>query len=302
LEIKLLYSKLKEAWSSQNLNKISVTLIMLYKNQQYGTLSQIALMISDTVHITIDPEARYFSKLMMLYHPDRGDFHRNEIERLAQENDYDGLLNYSHILLLGKIEEIATTLTSYEDIDYSPVYEWDIQADGFTIINDQASVTFEKNTGRKNGHLHYTFYDAIKIRMYGKTTVEFPSYYLEDLEEFELSGSEINDLDGVQYCKHITVLDLSGNMISDISLLWGLSQLEEINLADNRLEDIDTLSHLSNLRVVDLSNNAIRDISPLMSLDKLEYVDLTGTKVNRKQISELESLCVTIVSDMTQNN
>jgi hypothetical protein len=294
MKITELYGKLKEAWANQNLNKISVTLIRLYKERQFESLGQIAAMISDVVNITVDPEARYFSKLMMLYHPDRGAFHRNEIDRLASENDYDGLLGYSHILLLGRIEEIASTLASYEDIDYSPVYEWDIQADGFTIINDQSGAAREKTTGGRKSRSHYTFYDAIKIRMYGKTKIEFPAYYLEDQEEFELSGSEINDLDGVQYCTHAIALDLSGNTISDISLLWGLSLLEEINLADNQLEDIDTLSHLTNLRIIDLSYNAIKDISPLMNLGKLEYVDLTGTKVSRKQKAELEELGVTI--------
>jgi Leucine-rich repeat (LRR) protein len=295
MEISELYTKLKEAWANQNLNKITVTLITLYKERQFVTLGQIAAMISDIVDITIDPEARYFSRLMMLYHPDRGNFHRNEIDRLAAENNYDGLLNYSHILLLGKIEEIAATLSSYEDIDYSPVYEWDINTDGFTIINDQPAATREKTTSQKKSRSHVTFYDAIKIRMYGKTKVEFPSYYLEDLEEFELSGSEISDLDGVQYCTHVIVLDLSGNTISDISPLWGLSLLEEINLSDNKVEDIDTLSHLTNLRILDLSNNAIKDVSPLMNLCKLEYVDLSGTRVPKKQISELEELGVTIV-------
>jgi hypothetical protein len=294
MKVKELHSKLTEAWSNQNLNKISVTLINLYKNRQFDTLGQIASMISETMDFTIDPQARYFSKLMMLYHPDRGDFHRNEINRLAAENNYDGLLRYSHILLLGRIEEIAVTLANYEDIDYSPVYEWDIQADGFSIVTDQNSWVHEK-PGRKNSHAHITFYDAVKIRMYGNTNIEFPTYYLEDLEEFELSGSAISDLDGVQYCSHVKVLDLSANSISDICLLWGLSLLEEINLADNQLEDIDTLSHLSNLRIVDLSNNSVKDISALMNLGRLEYLDVTGTKVTGRQIAEMEELGVTVV-------
>jgi hypothetical protein len=299
MEVSALHNRLKDAWSNQNLNKITVTLINLYKSRQFDTLSQIAAMINETVEIIIDPEARYFSRLMMLYHPDRGDYHRKEIERLAAENDYDGLLSYSHILLLGRIEEIAATLSSYEDIDYSPVYEWDIQADGFTIFNEQTAGAQDNITTRKKTRPHFTFYDAIKIRMYGKTRIEFPSYYLEDQEEFELSGSEISDLDGVQYCIHATVLDLSANSITDISPLWGLSLLEELNLADNRLEDIDTLSHLSNLRVIDLSNNAIKDISPLMNLCKLEYVDLSGTRVPKKQLAELEELGVTIISTLS---
>jgi Leucine-rich repeat (LRR) protein len=294
MKVSELYGKLLEAWSNQNLNKITVTLIRLYKSHQYGTLKQIASMISETMDFTIDPEARYFPRLMMLYHPDRGDFHRNEINRLAAANDYDGLLTYSHILLLNRIDEIAVTLTSYEDIDYSPVYEWDINADGFTIVNDQSDYAEEKTTRRSNTRSHINFYDAVKIRMYGKTRIEFPTWYLENQEEFELSGSDINNLEGIQYCIHVKILDLSGNLIYDICPLWPLTLLEELNLADNRLEDIDTLSHLSNLRIVDLSNNAIRDISPLMELGRLEYVDLSGTKVPAKQITELKELGVTV--------
>ncbi|NJK86240.1 MAG: hypothetical protein HC906_09970 [Bacteroidales bacterium] len=116
MNINELHIKLKEAYSNQNLNKISVTLIQLYKNQQFSTLGQIAEIIQDSVKITIDAEGKYFSKLMMLYHPDRGDYHRLEIDRLAKENNYDGLLNYSHILLLSRIDEIASTLESEEDI------------------------------------------------------------------------------------------------------------------------------------------------------------------------------------------
>ncbi len=296
MKVRELYNKLLEAWSNQNLNKITVTLINLYKNQQFGTLKQIASMISETMDFTIDPEARYFPKLMMLYHPDRGDFHRNEINRLAAANDYDGLLTFSHILLLNRIDEIAVTLTSYEDIDYSPVYEWDINADGFTIVNDQSAYVQEKTTTKSNAHSHLNFYDAVKIRMYGKTRIEFPTWYLENQEEFELSGSDISDLEGIQYCIHVRIMDLSGNLIQDICPLWTLTLLEEVNLSDNRIEDIDTLSHLSNLRIVDLSYNAIRDISPLMELGRLEYVDLSGTKVPAKQIAELEELGVTVVS------
>jgi hypothetical protein len=289
-----LHIKLKDAYSNQNLNKITVTLINLYKEQQFGTLRQIAEMISESVEFTIDPGTKYFSKLMMLYHPDRGDFHRNEIEKLAAKNDYDGLLGYAHILLLGRIEEIASTLSSFEDIDYSPVYEWDVNADGFNIVADSDPVRPEKQQQFKKKR-NYNFYDAVKIRMYGTTKVEFPSHYLEDFDEFELAQSDINDLDGVQYCVHASSMDLSCNAINDISLLWGLTLLEELNLADNQLEDIDSLANLRNLKTVNLSNNGIKDISPLLKLDKLEFVDLTGLKIPRNQLSELDELGITVV-------
>jgi hypothetical protein len=290
-----LHIKLKEAYSNQNLNKITVTLINLYKDKQFGTLRQIAEMISEAVPIDIDPEAKYFSRLMMLYHPDRGDFHRNEIERLAADKDHDGLLGFAHILLLGRIEEIAASLASYEDIDYSPVYEWDVNLDGFNIVTDRDPFEAEKKQYPNRKRKGLSFYNALKMRMYGKTTVGFPSHYLEDFEEMELAQSDINDLDGVQYCIHTLVMDLSGNAISDISLLWGLTQLEELNLADNKLEDIDSLANLRNLRTVNLSNNNIKDLSPLLNLNKLEFADLTGLKVSKNHLAELEELGITVV-------
>ncbi len=291
-----LHSKLKEAYSNQNLNKITVILISLYKEQQLGTLRQIAEMISGSVDIHIDPEGKFFSKLMMLYHPDRGDFHRNEIERLALNNDHEGLLGYTHILMLNRVEEIAATLTSYEDIDYTPVYEWDINLDGFIIINSRDRAEHEKTLQNRPAKRNLDFYNAIKIRMYGKTSVSFLPHYLEDLEEIELAQSDISDLDGVQYCIHTTILDLSGNVIHDISLLWGLTQLEELNLADNRLEDIDSLANLRNLKVINLANNSIRDISPLLYLNKLEFADLSGLKISRDQIARLEEQCITVIT------
>ncbi|MBN2813366.1 MAG: leucine-rich repeat domain-containing protein [Bacteroidales bacterium] len=290
-----LHQKIKEAYATPNLNRITVTLIGLYKDEQFGTLKQIAEMISESVDIVIDDEGRFFSKLMMLYHPDRGDFHRNEIDRLAANDDHDSLLGYAHILMLGRIEEIAITLSSYEDIDYSPVYEWDVNLEGFTVVNSRETEPAEHQREKTNHKKRYSFYDAVKIRMYGNTAVEFPPHYLEDTDEFELSQSGINDLDGVQYCIHALVMDLSGNAISDISLLWGLKHLEELDLSDNRIEELETLINLHHLKNLNLSNNPVKDISSLFGMSKLEYVDLTNTKVPGSQLQELEEAGVVVV-------
>lgn len=283
-----LYNKIKEAYSAPNLNKITVTLIRLYKDEQFGTLRQIAEMISESADIEIDADNKHFSRMMMLYHPDRGNFHRNEIEKLAANNDHEGLLGYAHILLLGKIEEIASTLSSSEDIDYSPVYEWDIDLNAFTIIDGQERVHRKAGAGHAGRPKGYTFYEGMEMRMLGNTCKGFPPYYLEDLDEIELAQSGINDLEGVQYCKHAVVMDLSDNSISDITLLWNLTGLEELNLSGNRIENIETLANLRNLKSLNLSNNNVKDISYLSDLPKLEFVDLCGTKVTGSQIRDLE--------------
>lgn len=285
-----LQKKLQEAYTLKNLNTISLTLINLYKNQQYAILQKIVEIIRDYVHIEITDEGKGFSKLIMLYHPDRIHYYSNEINTLTEQNNFDGLLELSHILKLERIEEIAKSLDSYEDIDYSPVYEWDINTEGFTIINDSNK---KEKVSTKN-QIEYDFYNAIKLRQYGNIDVEFPSYYLEDIEEFELSSMNINDLGGVQFCKQVTILDISNNKIIDISPLWGLMQLEELNISDNQIENIDTLSNLSNLKSIYASNNCFNDISALFELNKLEYVDLSGNKISKEQINELIELGVTV--------
>jgi len=289
MTINQLKLQLTEAYTLENLNIISVTLINLYKNQQYSILQKIGEIISDFIDIEITNEGKGFSKLIMLYHPDRLKYYQNEIKRLVDKNDFDGLLKHSHIIKLECVDEIAKSLNSFEDIDYSPIYEWDKETEGFTILKDSEKIKYTK-TRRTN----YDFYDAIKMRQYGRTDIEFPSWYLEDIEEFELASSDINSLDGVQFCVHAKTIDVSDNRIVDISHLCGLINLEELNISDNQIENIDAMSNLVNLKRAYLSNNQIDDISPILELEFLDYIDLTGNKISSAQINRLTELGITV--------
>jgi Leucine-rich repeat (LRR) protein len=288
-----LHKDLLEAYNVSNLNTISLTLIKLFKNQQYTILQKISELISDFVNINIADDGKGFSKFMMLYHPDRAGFHVQEINKLKDQDNFDGLLGYSHILRLERIEEIASNINSYEDIDYRPVYEWDLDTEGFTIINvnEPSEPAREKTNTELTG---YTFIDAIKLREYGNMDIEFMSVYLEEIDDFELSSSDLIDLDGVQFCIHARSMDLSDNRITDLSPLIGLNDLEELNLSYNEIGIIDELSYLKGLRSVLLSNNYIEDISPLFELENLEYVELSGNKINMDQIKRLTEIGVTV--------
>jgi len=293
MTIKELHEDLLEAYNVSNLNTISLTLINLFKNQQYTILQKISELISDFVYINIADDGKGFSKLMMLYHPDRAGFHIQEINKLKEQGNYDGLLGYSHILRLERIEEIASTINSYEDIDYRPVYEWDFDTEGFTIIN--VNVPSEPVTEKTNTDLiGYTFIEAIKLREYGNLDIEFMNVYLEEIDDFELSSSDLIDLDGVQFCIHARSMDLSDNRLTDLSPLIGLNNLEELNLSYNEIGIIDELSYLKGLKSVMLSNNYIEDISPLFELENLEYVELSGNKINMDQINRLTEIGVTV--------
>lgn len=294
MEIQTLRNNLLEAYSAENLNKIAAILLSYYKNQQFGSLQKITDIISEFIPIEIDENGKGFSKLMLLYHPDRGEFHRNEIEKLATNQNFDGLLAYSHILKLERLEEISALIESFEDIDYSPVYTWDFDNEGFTIKSDSGQKLKNGNLNtRKNKTV--TFYEAVKIRQYGHTKISFPAYYLEDIDEFEMASSDIGDLDGIQYCIHAVNVDLSDNFIDDLRHLENLGLIEILNLSDNRIENIDPLEYLTNLRELNLANNRLLDISPLFSLEKLEFVDLSGNKISPASIRKLREKGVNVI-------
>lgn len=294
MEILTLKNNILEAYSAENLNKISAILLSYYKNQQFGSLQKIADIITDFVPVTIDENGKGFSKLMLLYHPDRGEFHRNEIEKLAEAGNFDVLLNYSHILKLERLEEISALIESFEDIDYSPVYAWDFDSEGFTVKSETGQKLKNETLNTRKNKL-VTFYEAVKIRQYGHTKISFPAYYLEYIDEFEMASSDINDLDGIQYCLHAVNVDLSDNFIDDLRHLENLGLIEMLNLSDNRIADIDSLEYLTNLRELNLANNRIHDISPLFSLENLEFVDLSGNRISPASLRKLSDKGINVV-------
>jgi hypothetical protein len=287
-----LSQRLLEAWSEANLNKIARNLIRLYQEKEFEKLNVISGMISEWLEIIIEPDGKGFSKIISLYHPDRGETYRKQIAHASAMKDEQLLSRFEHIFVIQDIEEIAAGIECCEDIDYTPEYVWDVEDKGFSYFQSKSKKTHSRP--RKTFLGGYTFYEAIQIRQYGDTDIDFPTYYLEDMDEIELSESAINDLEGVEYCLQTMNLDLSNNRISDISLLEKLERMQELNLSNNRIVDIEVLANMQELYSVDLSNNSIIDISPLFEIEKLEYVHLSGNKVPLRQIDELRQMGIRV--------
>ena len=291
-ETKDLSERLLAAWSEANLNKITRNLIRLYKEKEFEKLNIISGMLSEWVEIVIESDGKGFSKIISLYHPDRGDYYRDLIGAAAKQADAVTLARFGHVFVIQDIEEIAANIESFEDIDYHPEYEWDVKDCGFSYFQDKKKKP--RNGKRKAKSDGYSFYEAMQIRQYGDIDTTFPTYYLEDMDEIELSESEIDDLDGVEYCIHTISLDLSFNRIYDLSPLASLCSLQELNLSNNQIEYIDDISNLQQLKSIDLSNNSIGDILPLLEIETLEYADLSGNKISPDQIKILRDIGVTV--------
>jgi Leucine-rich repeat (LRR) protein len=282
-EMNKLYHEIIESYSDKNLNRITGKLIELYKNKNYSEIRSIANKVSKYVSIDEEQDAKCFSRLIMLYHPDKGDYYRKNIRQSFLENDLENLEKYAHIRVVENIEEIQPEMVD-DDIDYHPEYIWDDDyADDMEEFNEQNNdeeVELEE--------VEKSFFNAVKLREYGHLEVHYPTWFLRDLEEYEMAYSGINSLYGIEHCRHVIILNLSNNEISDISELWYLTRLEELYLANNEIGYIDILSNLSGLRIIDLSGNQIDDISPLFELKHLEYLNLMGNKIRKEQIEQLK--------------
>ncbi len=145
-------------------------------------------------------------------------------------------MEYSHILKLERIEEIAVSLRSYEDIDYSPVYDWDMETEGFTIINDLDGVQFCINAKT---------IDVSNNRISDLT----PLFGLTNLKELNLSDNQIFYIDGISNLINMKSILLANNYIEDISPLFELEFLEYADLTENKL-DINQINKLIESGVV----------------------------------------------------
>ena len=279
-----LYLKLREAYSEKNLNRITGELIILYKAKDFSQIRHLAGKVSKYVSIEDVKISKCFSKLIMLYHPDKGQAYRESIETLFSRGDKDKLEEFSHIFLIGKLEPSIYAEID-EDIGYEPEYEWDPPGSGYRYFSDTEDADIMETIIEFGG----TFYEAIKMRIYGNLSQELPSHYLEDIEDVEMADSQIELLDGIEHCEHVVYLDLSGNLINNISSLWSLELLEELCLANNDIGYIDALCNLVRLREVDLSDNNLDDITPLLGLKNLEFVNLLGNKIPEEQVLVLRA-------------
>ena len=90
---------------------------------------------------------------------------------------------------------------------------------------------------------------------------------------------DIIDINGIEYCKNIQILDLEHNQIQDIHLLEDLTQLWYLRLRNNNIHDISSLSKLVNLKELILNYNHIEDISAVTGLKNLIKLDLLHNQI-----------------------
>ena len=294
MEIGDLYNKLKIAYTAENLGVVSGRIIGLFRDKKHHALQAIQKVVNEYTPSNEEKINKVFSRLIMLYHPDRLSQNLKQLEQAYQGGDFETLYSMSHILTVQNLEPEHVFLSSVlTEEDLAEEFGWDEGADGYSyFMAEEESEKEDVDSGLERR----SFLSVLKRRVYGNLNVDFPMYLLEDLEEIEMADYELEDLDGISACHYARAVDLSNNNLTDISELGELRQVERLYLSNNQIGLIDALYNLSVLQVLDISFNDVDDISPLFELNYLSYLNVMGNRIPAWQLEKLQLQGITIVA------
>jgi hypothetical protein len=295
VEIEELYTNLKKAYTTDNLGLISGRIIDMFRDHKYDALRAVQKVVNEYTPCAEEKINRVFSRLIMIYHPDRLSQSLQQLEQAYQRGDFEELFAMSHILNVQNLEPEHVTVSSIiTEEDLAEEFGWDDSTDGFSYFMDQDS--YEEEEVNDLDYTNRSFLTALKRRVYGNLNVDFPMYLLEDLEEIEMADYEIEYLDGIDACRYVRVVDLSNNNLTDVTDLKDLHQLERLYLSNNHISLIDSLSNLTVLQVLDISYNDVDDLSPLFELSHLSYINVMGNRIPAWHLEKLQLKGVTIIN------
>jgi internalin A len=111
---------------------------------------------------------------------------------------------------------------------------------------------------------------------------------VKSLSTIEAPGQGIKDLKGLEKCRALALLDLTGNEVSSLDPLQDLKDLQSLQLARNAIRDLKPLEGLVKLQYLDLSGNEVEDLGPLAKLEALNTLYLSRNRV--KDLGALSGL------------
>jgi hypothetical protein len=293
MEISGLYQNLKAAYTAENLNLISGRLIDMFQVHQYDGLRTIQKVVNEYTPCDEEKINRVFSRLIMLYHPDRLSQALDQLEAAYRGSDFEALFSMSHILQVMNLDPGELSGSSIiTDEDLAEEFGWDADEDGYSYFMDQEE---DPDLEEEMAYTSRSFLTALKVRVYGDLNMDFPLYLMEDLEEIEMADYDLDSLDGIQACRYAKVVDMTNNNLTDLTELGSLRFVERLYLANNHIGMIDALGNLTGLQVLDISFNDVDDLSPLFDLNHLDYLNVMGNRIPVWQLEKLQLTGVTVV-------
>ena len=156
--------------------------------------------------------------------------------QITDVNPLSGLINLNTLYLSGN------NISDYSPLE--PIYD-QLENKDFQIGTDEI-VSFT------DSNLEQFVRDKIGIQ-----TGDIYESDVINITELYAYEQSITTLDGLEYFKNLTDLDLAFNSISDITPLTNLTQLNYLNLKGNNISDVNALSGLTNLDTLFIKGNLL---------------------------------------------
>ncbi len=283
-----LYRELKDKITISRLKEISVVIINKFKSKDYRYLVQFAKTVGiESANLDTN---RVFAKIIQVYHPDKFTIIHKEIDSRFKDNNFEELLRLKNTYLVD-LKTIRSAIDyTYEDQEEQYYGEEDFGYDEFDLGKYAEMYEYEEEEQIfEDAYAVYehNFIQAVNEHFFGNLEHSVSMTDLRNLDgELDLSDFDITDLDGLENCTNISVLNLAGNNIIKIHQLCVLSRLEALYLSENDIEDISCLDTLSKLVELDISFNHIDDISVLLELGNLKYVNILQNPVSDLSVIE----------------
>ncbi len=109
---------------------------------------------------------------------------------------------------------------------------------------------------------------------------QLDSLYLNlEWQESYPEGTQVQKLDGLEYCLNLHTLDISWNLIQDLRSLKNLTQLTYLRAYGNQIRDLKPLTKLTALQNLNLGGNQIADVKALQALTELTELYLDHNRI-----------------------
>ena len=234
------------------------------------------------------------------YREDTGEFdwYWNEDGTQASMTTYDlrflSLMPNLEELHMAKIDvEQAPDLSGLQKM--SVIWAYDCRMDDLTWIARSNASKLQLRCHADYAPLSGS--EALKVAIldsFGDTPTDFSSFSPKHLQEFHLSGWNLDriDLSGLKACGELRQLRLHSVPVRDLSFLQGNTKLTELQMDElNELRDISALRGLSGLRELNISPaERIADLSPIAGCTSLKGILLDTHEGRVRDVSFLKDL------------
>ena len=133
-------------------------------------------------------------------------------------------------------------------------------------------------------------------------TTDYPTSVPPPVIELDLSNRNLTDYDvallGLEDMAYLIKLDLSGNQVSDLTVLSRLANLTTLNLSRNNISNLAPLYRLQNLEQLDLRYNPIDNLSHVIGIPYVFVSDITiGDNQYSTSLNELHLIGLGLTDD-----